>query len=335
MRHFPIFLDLNDRCVLVVGGRETAARKVRLLRDAGARITVVAPNVEPELAALVEAGSIRHVAERFRADFVAGFALVFATTDVEAVDRAVVEAAGAAGIHANATDRPKLSTFILPAIVDRDPITVAVSSAGTAPVLARSVRAQMEAALPANLGRVARFADRYRGAVKASIQGPERRRRFWECFFRGPLAAAVLAGDERWATDRMLAAVNRSKPPEAGRAAVVGAGPGDPEMLTLGALRDLQDADAIVREEGVPGAVLACARRDAVRTDAPAGDTDLIELLTAAVRRDLRVVWLVKGDAISDPRVRHVAAAVRQRGVRVDLNPGVAAPAVPAIAVAQ
>ncbi|HSO41834.1 MAG TPA: siroheme synthase CysG [Rhodospirillales bacterium] len=334
MEHFPAFFALKGRPVLVVGGGATACRKARLLADAGASVLVVALGLGEEMAALVEAGHIRHRPEPFTPEALAGQTLVIAATGIQAVDADVSAAAQARGLPVNVVDAPSLSTFIMPAVVRRDPVTVAISTGGAAPVLARAIRARLEAMLPANLGRLALFADGFRAAVKATHGSETARRRFWERFFAGPIAAAVLDGDERWARERMLDAVNRKAADDdsAGSVALVGAGPGDPELLTLRAVRLLEEADVIVHDRLVGPGILDRARRDATRIyvgkrrgRAAKSQDEINALLFAEARAGRRVVRLKGGDPFVFGRGGEEAEYLARHGIRVTIVPGITA----------
>jgi uroporphyrin-III C-methyltransferase/precorrin-2 dehydrogenase/sirohydrochlorin ferrochelatase len=334
MRYYPAFLDLVGRSCLVVGGGETALAKLRLLRKAGARVTLVAPRALPEIEALAEAGEIERIRRGFVAGDVAGRALVQGASGIAEVDRRVSEAARDAGLPVNVVDRTGLSSFITPAIVERDPLVIGISTAGTAPVLARQLRARIEALLPAHLGRLARFAEGFRGAVRATIGEPAERRRFWERFFAGPLAARVLAGEEGGAREAMLALINRQAPAEDGRGsvAIVGAGPGDPELLTLKALRALQDADVVVYDRLVAPEILDLARRDARRLyvgKAKARHSrtqdQINAMLLAEARAGRRVVRLKGGDPFVFGRGGEERAYLLRHGVDVRVVPGITA----------
>src|SRR5499427_3921252 len=193
MRYFPLFADLAEADVLVVGGGEAAARKVRLLRKTGARITVVAETITEELHGLAERGAIAVLPRAFLARDLHGQRLVYAATGDGLCDSAISRAAKARGIPVNVIDAPALSTFITPAIVDRDPVTVAIGTEGAAPVLARQIKSLIETMLPANLGLLARRARDLRQIVARSVVDPRRRRRFWERLLRGPFRRAVLS----------------------------------------------------------------------------------------------------------------------------------------------
>lgn len=262
MRHFPVFHDLNGQSVLLVGGGEGAVRKLKVLTSAGAQVRIVSP--EPSEALLELAIATESVvAYRGFQDFdVNGVTLVIGTDEgrIEEVARAAI----AASIPVNIVDRPEFSTFITPSIVDRDPITVAISSGGAAPVLARKIRQSIEASLPSRIGRLALLAEQFRAVVatKFSFSG---RRRFWQNVFEGQIATKVLSGDEHGAQSDLLRIVNSPVPEgkHTGTVHFVGAGPGDADLLTLRALQLLQSADIVVHDSLVSKSVLGYARRDA------------------------------------------------------------------------
>jgi uroporphyrin-III C-methyltransferase/precorrin-2 dehydrogenase/sirohydrochlorin ferrochelatase len=271
MDYLPVFLRLNARPALIVGGGPVAARKVEWLVRSGARVTVVAPQLHPELQACVSRGECAHLAAVFAPGQLAGVALVVAATDDEAVNAAVSEAARGRDIPVNVVDAPGLSTFIFPAIIDRSPILVAVSSAGAAPVLSRRVREQIEALLPTRLGQLARFMGERRREVKKAL-GLLARRAFWERIVGGTTATRILAGDETGAEAAFAGELRTSRlthgatgAHRSGEVYLIGAGPGDPDLLTLRALQLLQQADVILYDRLVPQAILERARRDAER----------------------------------------------------------------------
>jgi uroporphyrin-III C-methyltransferase/precorrin-2 dehydrogenase/sirohydrochlorin ferrochelatase len=266
MDYLPLFFDLRSRRALVVGGDEPAARKIRLLDKAGAELTVVAPEANEEIADLAAAGRLMLHRRAFLAADVAGCAAVFSATGDLTADRDVAAAAQAANVPVNVTDRPELSTFIVPAIVDRDPIVIGISSGGTAPVLARTLRAQIESLLPARLGALARFAAGFRKAAQGVLPSAAARRQFWERFFVSPVAETVLAGDDVAARSAMLPLLNRAAHDAApGVVYLVGAGPGDADLLTFRALRLMQQADVVLYDELIGPDILDRVRRDAER----------------------------------------------------------------------
>ncbi|MDP6515311.1 MAG: siroheme synthase CysG [Alphaproteobacteria bacterium] len=333
MNALPIFVRLQGRHGLVVGGGAAAA-KLRLLLSAGAEVAVVAPRICGEIADLVRGGGVDLVARGFVGGDVAGRAIVFAATGIDAVDERVAESARAAGVSVNVVDRPDASSFTMPAIVDRDPIVIAISTGGTAPILAREIRARLECFIPAGLGALARFAGSFRGAVRAVIPEPVARRRFWERFFDGPIAADVLAGAEAGAAERMLALVNRPVPPESrtGSVALVGAGPGDPDLLTMRALRVLRQADVVIHDNLTGPGILDHARRDAERifvgkpkSPNRASQDRINRLMVDHARRGRRVVRLKGGDPLLFARGGEELAYLRDAGVAVTVVPGVTA----------
>jgi uroporphyrin-III C-methyltransferase/precorrin-2 dehydrogenase/sirohydrochlorin ferrochelatase len=323
MDYLPIFIGLRDRRALVVGGGEAAARKIRLLAKAGAAITVVAPTQAcDEIAALAADGALALAHRAFAPRDLAGCALAFAAAEDRAIDDAVAQAATAAGVPVNVVDRPECSSFIMPAIVDRDPVVVAIGSAGAAPVLVRKLRAQIEGLLPARLGALARFAARFRRGARAVVAGAVERRRFWERFFDGPIAARVLAGDERGAAEAMLPALNRTAAVEPGVIYLVGTGPGDPDLLTVCALQLMAEADVVLIDGSIAPEILERVRRDAIRVPiAGRSAVDIETLAVAEARKGSRVLRLVVGQGIAD------ADRLRGHGVAVVAVPGIAIPA--------
>ncbi len=340
MRYFPAFLDLKDRPCLLVGGGAPAARKARLLVKAGARVTVVAPSAGPEAEDLAAQGALHLVRRGFVAGDVGGCAAVVSATGLGEVDARVAEAAHAAGVPVNVVDRPDISSFVVPAIVERDPVVIGISSGGTSPVLARRLRARIEALLPARLGRLARFAESFRASVRAIIPDPVRRQRFWTRVFDGAVAEDVLAGREAAARERMLGLVNRPGAADGregpggpgGVVHIVGAGPGDPDLLSLKALRLMERAEVVVYDRLVAPEILDYLRRDAERVyvgkakGAHAKTQDQINaLLCARARAGQRVLRLKGGDPFVFGRGGEELEYLRRHGVRVEVVPGVTA----------
>jgi uroporphyrin-III C-methyltransferase/precorrin-2 dehydrogenase/sirohydrochlorin ferrochelatase len=334
MKYYPAFLNLSERPALLVGGGEAAARKLRLLMKAGARVTVVARRANREIVELADAGSVTLCRREFRPGDLDGQGLVIGATGVAEADAEVSRAAQAAGVAVNIVDRPELSTFITPAIVDRDPVVVGISTGGTAPVLARRLRAAIETLLPSRLGRLAQFAESFRSAVAALVPEGRPRRAFWESVFEGPVAQAVLAGDEPAARETMLSLVNRrgAQGVSEGSVAIVGAGPGDPDLLTLKALAALQAADVVVYDRLVGPEVLDRARRDAERIhvgkakgDHSAEQDEINALLLDHARAGKRVVRLKGGDPVVFGRGGEEAESLRAHGIAVELVPGITA----------
>ncbi len=334
MQYFPLFLSLQARPVVVVGGGEPAARKIRLLRKADALVTVVAFDVVAEIDALVNDGTVAWVRRGFVAGDLRDKVLAIAATGREAVDARVGEAAQDAGIPVNVVDRADLSTFVTPAVVDRDPVVVAIGSGGAAPVLARRLRAAIERLLPQRLGALARFAESFRTAVKATTTSDTERRRFWESFFDGPVAARVLDGDIAGAREQMLSLINRpqSDSGDAGSVHIVGAGPGDPELLTLKALRLLENADVVIYDKLVGAGILDLVRRDAERIFVGKSKSrhtktqaEINDSILAHARAGRRVVRLKGGDPFVFGRGGEEVAYLHRHGVTAEVVPGITA----------
>lgn len=265
MDYLPIFCRLDNKPVLLVGGGEVAERKARLLLDAGARLTVVSPVLDPELAALAASGTIDWLAAEFELAHLTSKWLVVAATDRREVNALVYQSANQAGIFANVVDDPKRSSFIMPSIIDRSPLMVAISSGGKAPVLARLLREKLEALLPQHLGAIAAFAGGLRDRVKARFASMGERRQFWERLLGADRLGQALARGDKASANQLADALFAEDAGAKGEVILVGAGPGDPGLLTLHALRHMQQADLVVYDRLVSDEVMALVRRDARR----------------------------------------------------------------------
>jgi uroporphyrin-III C-methyltransferase/precorrin-2 dehydrogenase/sirohydrochlorin ferrochelatase len=334
MDQFPIFLTTTGGSALIVGHGVNAARKARLLVKSSARVDVVANGQpHPELAALANDSLVTLHARPFQDGDVEGRLLVIgAAEDDDPLLERIARAAKAARVPVNVVDRPDLSTFLMPAIVDRDPLVVAIGSGGAAPVLARSVRARIEAMLPARTGALARFADSFRSTVARALP-TDARRRFWEWVFDGPVAAAVLAGDEPRARSTLIDRLNRNAASETpGLVQLVGVGPGDPDLLTFKALRAMQTADVVLVDSLVSPEILDCVRRDALRIDVgkrsghhTMPQSDIQEVMVTHARAGKRVVRLKGGDPFLFGRGGEERAHLLAAGVPVEVVPGISA----------
>jgi uroporphyrin-III C-methyltransferase/precorrin-2 dehydrogenase/sirohydrochlorin ferrochelatase len=340
MEYFPIFIRLAEQPVLVVGGGEVAARKIELLLRAGAHVTVVAPELIAVLAEKVASGTIDHLDVEFHPDHLLGKRLAIAATSKRAVNAWVATHAERLNIPVNVVDDRELSRFIVPAIVDRSPVIVAVASSGDAPVLTRRLREKLEAFLPQRLGVLAQLAGKLRPIVKAKVEHPSARRRFWEKFFDGSIASDVLAGREqpdsasieRRIDENFASSASNREP--AGEVVLVGAGPGDPGLLTLRALRALQNADVVLYDRLVSAEVLDLARRDAERIyvgkaagKAHVSQEGINELLVKLAKQGKRVCRLKGGDPFIFGRGGEELEALAAEGIRFEVVPGVTAAA--------
>lgn len=330
---FPLFLDLRGRRVLVVGGGEVAARKVAALLDSGAAVTVVAPSLIPALAALANADQLAHIPAAFAPEQLDGSWLAIAATDDNAVNRAVAAAAHARRLFINVVDDAELASAQLPARVQRGPLQVAISSSGTSPMLARHLREQLETRLDEALGQLAGLLGELRGRVRMQLVDLGQRRAFFERVLAGPAQSLLRRGEEA-AARRAVEAELASRPQASvGRVALVGAGPGDPGLLTLRALRLLNEADVILHDRLVSDGVLALARRDAQRIDVGkrvGGDHDATQqhihaLLVEHARAGRRVVRLKGGDPFVFGRGGEELEALRGAGIDFEVVPGITA----------
>ena len=267
MKYFPVFVDLEDRKVVVVGGGEPAVQKTRLLLKTSARIEVIAGEPNSELIALAQAGRITLRSRPFAPADLDGATLSYAATGDHAANAPIAEAARARGILVNVVDEPAPSTFITPAIVDRDPVVVAIGTEGTSPVLARDVKTHLEAHLPAGLGTLARRTAGLRERIAAAVPDMMQRRRFWERLLKGPFRQAALAGDDVAAEAAVAKEIDTAEQSigAPGRVLLIGCGPGAGDLLTLRALDALQQADVLVIDRLVPEAIVEKARREAKR----------------------------------------------------------------------
>ncbi|MGB6489680.1 MAG: siroheme synthase CysG, partial [Steroidobacteraceae bacterium] len=341
MDYLPVFLQLRSARAVIIGGGRIAARKADLLLKAGACLTVVAPRLHEDLRSRAAAGELTHLAESFVPAHLDGAVIAVAATGLKDVNTAVSEAARERKVPVNVVDDAALSTFIFPAIIDRSPIVVAVGSAGQAPVLARWVRERIEAILPAGLGALARFMGERRSNIQHFL-GPAARRGFWERIVRGKAAAHLLAGDragaERAFDAELLISQLTTSAVTGGSALgevyLIGAGPGDPDLLTLRALQLLQQADVVLYDRLVPAAVLERARREARRIfvgkshDNGADRTpqeDIHELMTRFARQGLKVARLKGGDPFIFGRGGEEVEVLARHGIPYLVVPGITA----------
>lgn len=336
MGYFPLFADLNQRAVLIVGGGEVAARKVTLLSKANAEIRIVAHALSPELTARHRKQELTWLATQFAPEQIDDVFLVIAATNDHALNARIEQAAQARHRLVNVVDDPSRCSFIVPAIVNRSPIVIALSSAGKAPVLIRMLRERLEALLPTSLGRMAEMAGHWRERVKQRFHSTDERRHFWERAFKGPFARAMLHGSDEQAEQSLAQALDTSTdtPPPQGEIILVGAGPGDAGLLTLRGLQVIQEADVVLFDQLVGPDVLELIRRDAQRinTGKRAGHHSMSQarinaLMVGHARRGKRVVRLKGGDPMIFGRGGEELQAARAAGLPFQVVPGVTAAA--------
>ena len=340
MNHLPLFLEIKDRPVLVVGGGEAAARRVETVLKAGGLVTAVAIEAGPALQDIAKRQGVDLQEREFLPADLEGRVLVFVATEDEDLNGRVSALAQDAGIPVNVADRLALCTFIMPAVIDRSPILVAVSSGGEAPILSRVLRARLETFVPAGLGRLARFAGAIRDRVQAIIPAGIGRRRFWEDFIDGPIAEYILAGQEDAARNLLddtldhAAEDQKAGQPSTpqGEVYLVGSGPGDPELLTFRALRLMQRADVVLHDRLVPAGILDLVRRDAERVfvgkkpgDHTLRQEEISQMMIDLARQGKRVLRLKSGDPFVFGRGGEEIEALSSEGIHFQVVPGITA----------
>lgn len=333
MDFLPLFHKLDDKPCLVIGGGSIATRKVRLLMSARAKVTVIAPSLSDELLQLANDAKLQHIERLFQKDDTQTFSLVVCATDNQSINAAVSAEAHANNIPVNVVDQPALCSFIFPAIVDRSPITIGISSGGVAPVLVRLTRAKLETLLPHKLGELAKLAAKFRQTVKDHFSNAEQRRIFWERTFSGPAADLSYQGKHEDAEKELQRSLQQTKDqPTQGKVYLVGAGPGDPELLTLKALRILQYADIIVYDRLVSDGVMNLARRDAERiyvgkkrSDHCVPQEDINALLIKLAKAGNRVVRLKGGDPFMFGRGGEEIETLVDEHIAFEVVPGITA----------
>lgn len=326
---FPIFMKVKDRAVVIVGNGDEALAKARLMAQSSARLVIIAEEPDQHLSAWAERDGAELIRAPFSPGLLHGAALVFAATGEEAADTAIVKAARAAGIPVNAVDRPHLCDFFTPALVNRAPVAVAIGTEGAGPVLAQMIRSTIDRLLPPHLGRLATLAAGLRERVERQVAAGSSRRGFWRAFFEGAPARAIARGDQPAFTAAVEELMHAAERP-AGHVALVGAGPGAEDLLTLRAHRLLMQADIIVHDALVPDGVIALGRRDAERIAVgkrkgchSKSQDQINALLVRLGREGKRVVRLKSGDPLVFGRAGEEMAALRDAGISFEIVPGI------------
>ena len=336
MDHLPIFLNVNGKRTLIVGNGVSAARKADLLLRAGSDLTIVAPQLGEELSQLAESYSFRHQATELTAADLDGCLVVFGCSSDDSVNQKLREFAAAAGIMVNVSDKTEDCDFIMPAVVDRTPLLIAISSGGTSPLLVRMLKARFETTIPAAYGRLAEFAGSYRDRIKKLIPNLTRRRRFWEAMVSGPVAEHIFSSQLEQAESLMEsqlqdAAVAGDQPP-LGEVYLVGTGPGDPDLLTFRALRLMQQADVVLYDRLIGDGILNLVRRDAKRVyvgklknNHTVPQEEIGRMLIDLAQQGKRVLRLKGGDPFVFGRGGEEIEALSENGIAFQVVPGVTA----------
>jgi uroporphyrin-III C-methyltransferase/precorrin-2 dehydrogenase/sirohydrochlorin ferrochelatase len=336
MRHLPVFLELNGRAAIVVGGGVVAARRAEHLIKAGARVTAFAPALSDDFRELLDAPNFRHVARDPERDDFTDSALCFIAVEDGRLSADAWAAAKSAGAWVNVADRPQFCDFIMPSIIDRDPLVIAISTGGASPILGRMLKARLESLIPSAYGRLAELMGGFRDAVAKSIASPIMRRRFWETVLEGPIAERALSGDDQAAASELARAIERAGAENAeaprGEVYLVGAGPGDPDLLTFRALRLMQKADVVLYDRLTDEGVMNLVRREAERIyvgkqpdehELPQGE--ISALLVKLAREGKRVLRLKGGDPFVFGRGGEEIEALAAEGIPFQVCPGVTA----------
>ena len=329
---FPISLKLQQQACLLVGGGRVAYRKALLLTQAGAQLTVIAPEIEPQLMALLEQHQGQYLAQAFDVDLpMQHYRLVIAATNDADVNRAVFQLCEAQHVLVNSVDDPPHCRFMVPAIIDRSPLVVSVATNGTSPVLARQIRTQLETTIPHGMGKLAEFSGQWRQPVKDKIINPDQRRIFWEDVYASPIKEHIFNDNVAQAEQLMADALAAWKMPK-GEVYLVGAGPGDPELLTLKALRLMQQADVIIYDRLVSQPIMDLCRRDAekiyvgkARADHAVPQEGINALLVEYAQQGKRVCRLKGGDPFIFGRGGEEIEELFAAGITFQVVPGITA----------
>ncbi|MGF1684366.1 siroheme synthase CysG [Photobacterium minamisatsumaniensis] len=332
MEYLPIFADLKRRPCLVVGGNDIAWRKTRMLLNAGADVRVIADNLSSEFQVAIDDARVTFIGTQFSPTDLDGIFLAIAATDRKAINALVYQSANQRQVLVNVVDDTQRCSFIVPSIIDRSPIIVAVSSSGKAPVLARLVREQLEAILPQHLGKMATIAGRFRARLASKVTSFSSRRRFWEQAFTGRFSSLIASGQEQAAEQELEQLSNGVE--SAGEVALIGAGPGDAGLLTLRALQLMQQADVVLYDYLVSDDVMALVRRDAelVCVGKKAGfhsvpQEQTNKLIVQYASQGKRVVRLKGGDPFVFGRGGEELEVLFDEGIPFQVVPGITAAA--------
>jgi len=333
MEYFPLFMRLKKRTVLVIGGGEIATRKVQLLLNSGARIRVIAPQISSQLGKLHQHGNIEWLARDYVQGDVDSCTLVIAATNSRDINKQVALEAQWKNIEVNVVDDPSISSVVLPAIVDRSPLVIAVSSSGGSPVLSRLLRARLESMIPSRYGLLAELAKKFRDQVKQRFSSARERRQFWEQILDGPAAEQMLAGHTKAAQRIIEKALNDPDTlSKTGEVFLVGAGPGDPDLLTFRALRLMQKCDIVLYDRLVSDDILSLVRREAqkiyvgkARSDHALPQEEINEFLLREAKSGKRVLRLKGGDPFVFGRGGEEIMRLAEEGIPFQVVPSVTA----------
>ncbi len=333
MEHLPIFINIKQKPTLVVGGGDIALRKINLLLKAQAKVDCLSPLFCEDINNLFKDGQITLIKKSFEHTDIKDYSVIIAATDDSSVNSSISSIAHDKRIPVNVVDSPDLSSFIMPSIVDRSPVIIAVSSAGKAPVLARIIRAKLETVIPSAYGILAEIAGEYRQRVKDRFSKIKDRRAFWETTFSGVIAEKVFSGRISEAKDDIEKQLNDSVEMELGEVYLVGAGPGDPDLLTFKALRLIQQADVVLYDRLVSKGVMELVRRDSELiyvgkkggSDKSTRQADINDQLVTLAKSGKRVCRLKGGDPFIFGRGGEEIESLSENGIPFQVVPGITA----------
>ena len=333
MDHLPIFINVRQKPCLVIGGGDIAFRKINLLIKAQAKVDCLSPLFCEGITNLSQNGGVNLIQKRFESDDIKDYAIIIASTDDSSVNALISKSAKEARIPVNVVDSPELSSFIMPSIVDRSPVIIAVSSAGKAPVLSRMIRAKLETVIPSAYGVLAEIAGEYRQKVKDRFSKIKDRRAFWESIFSGVIAEKVFSGRINEAKDDIEKQLKQASQMELGEVYLVGAGPGDPDLLTFKALRLIQQADVVLYDRLVSKGVMELVRRDSelIYVGKKGGSQestrqiDINDQLVELAKSGKRVCRLKGGDPFIFGRGGEEIESLSEHGIPFQVVPGITA----------
>jgi uroporphyrin-III C-methyltransferase/precorrin-2 dehydrogenase/sirohydrochlorin ferrochelatase len=334
MKLLPIFLNLRHKKCLVVGAGSIATRKIGLLLKVGADVTVVASEIGLEVSELEQQGAIRCLHKYYDPIDLRDVKLVIAATNNAELNADISVTAQSKNILVNVVDNPELCSFLMPSIIDRNPIQIAISTGGASPVLARLIRSKLEASIPSTYGELANLVDHYRMKVKEAFANVDLRRRFWESVLEGPVAEFALSGRMDDAETMLEKLIQTADPDPAykGEVYLVGAGPGDPDLLTFKALRLMQKCDVVVYDRLVSEPIMALVRRDAEKIYAGKASSNhsisqenINQLLVRLAKQGKRVLRLKGGDPFVFGRGGEEIGELIGEGIEFQVVPGITA----------
>ena len=298
MKYFPVFLDAKHITAMIIGGGEVASRKIELLLKSTTQITIMSKEVCVGVERLINLHQLTWLQHNYQSGHLSQSSLVIAATDDTLINEAVAEESRGLNILTNVVDQPDLCTYITPSIIDRSPMIIALSSSGSAPILIRMLREQIEKTLPEGYGKLADFCYKFREDVKAQVKGLRSRRSFWESTLRGPIGQAVLDGKQRQAEQQLIASIKQEIAPPSGEIIFIHTQDGNPDNLTLNAHRAMQFTDAVFYDDEVNEQLIEYIRRDAEKYPQTISSDILVNYQQAIelAKQGQRVIYLLAGN---------------------------------------